>query len=299
MVVGSPIAGRGRAELEGLIGFFVNTLALRGRFSEEGLSFSRLVAQTRATALAAYAHQDLSFERLVEELRVERSLSYNPLIQVLFAVQDFEGGAVAMKDVEMIWRVLPLRSSKLDLELDLDEQLQGRAGYAADLFDPATVRRLVGHLGVLLAAAVQHPDLPIEELPLLTESEVRQLREWSGHSLEVDEPPVHLQFAARAALAPEAVAVEMNGESLTYGELQARAEALARRLRAAGVGGGSRVGLLLERSLDLPAAILGIWNAGGAYVPLDPHLPEARLAYQIDDAIRLQDAPVIVTRDPQ
>ncbi|HEX3128840.1 MAG TPA: non-ribosomal peptide synthase/polyketide synthase [Thermoanaerobaculia bacterium] len=299
VVVGSPIAGRGRAELERLIGFFVNTLALRGRFSEEGLSFSRLVDRTRTTALAAYAHQDLSFERLVEELRVERSLSYNPLIQVLFSVQDFEGGAVAMKDVEMAWRVLPLRSSKLDLELDLDEHLQGRVGYAADLFDPSTVRRLVGHLEVLLAAAVQHPDLPIDELPLLTEAEVRQLRQWSGHSLEVDEPPVHVQFAARAALAPDAVAVEMMGESLTYGELQTRAEALARHLRAAGVGGGSRVGLLLERSLDLPAAILGIWNAGGAYVPLDPNLPEARLAFQIDEAIRDQDAHVIVTRDPK
>jgi amino acid adenylation domain-containing protein len=298
VLVGSPIAGRGRREVEGLVGFFVNTLALRGRFGEEGLTFARLLARTRATALAAYAHQELSFERLIEELRVERSLSHNPLIQVLFTVQEFQGHVGMMTGVEAAWRALSLRTAKLDFEVELNERLQGRAGYAADLFDAATVERLASRFGILLGAAVRHPETPVADLPLLGDAEARQIREHSGTALPVDEPPVHVQLAARAALAPDAVAVEMDGGSLTYGELQARAAALARRLRAAGVGGGSRVGLFLERSLDLPAAILGIWNAGGAYVPLDPHLPEARIAYLIDDAIRGQHAPVIVAREP-
>ena len=305
-VVGSPVANRNRLELEGLIGFFTNTLALRLDLSGDP-SFWELGRRVRAAALDAYSHQDLPFEKLVEELAPDRHLGRNPLFQTLLVLQRLPaapvlpGLATELLDVET-------GTAKFDLALLLVEAAGGAAGgmeYARDLFDEATVDRLLGHLRTLLEAAVQDPGRRLSELPLLTAAEGEEMRAWSRPL--APEPPallVHQGVAAQAARTPDAVAViagdgDGNGDgdgggSLTYGELMARACRLARRLRALGVGPDVPVGLFLERSLDMMVAVLGVLEAGGAYLPLDPSYPEERLRLMLEDA----RAPVLVTHAP-
>ena len=287
VLVGTPVAGRTRSELESLIGFFVNTLVLRGRPGGE-LTFRELVIQTRVRALEAYAHQDLPFERLVDELRVERSLSYHPVFQVMLAFQNAPSSALELPGLELRSLRVESATAKFDLSLVLSESgadLSGALEASLDLFDRTTARRLLGHFRSLLEGALEEPGRRLSELPLLSGAERHQLlAEWNDTAVTGELSPVHRQFTDQARRTPDLVAVTFEGESLSYAELERRSGELAGRLRALGVGPEVRVGLFLERSPDLPAAILGIWRAGGAYVPLDPALPAERLAFLLEDA---------------
>jgi amino acid adenylation domain-containing protein len=299
VVVGSPIANRNRLEIEGLIGFFTNTLALRLDLSGDP-SFWDLGRRVRAAALDAYTHQDLPFEKLVEELAPDRHLGRNPLFQALLVLQKAPVELV-LPGVETGLLDVDTGTAKFDLTLMLIEEdagaviASGAMEYAADLFDAATVDRLLGHLRTLLQGAVEAPGRRLSDLPLLTGDERTELIAWSQPLRP--EPPallVHEGVAARAARTPEAVAVIHGRESLTYGELTARARKLAKRLRALGVGPDVPVGIYLERSLDMMVALLGVLEAGGAYLPLDPSYPAERLRLMLEDA----HAPVLVTHGP-
>jgi amino acid adenylation domain-containing protein len=288
LAVGSPIANRNQVETEGLIGFFVNTLVLRVSLAGDPV-FGDFLEQVRAVALDAYAHQDLPFERLVEELQPERSLNASPLFQVVFMLQNaarhgLELPGLAISEVEV-----DTGTAKFDWTLavhDGGEGLAARLEYATDLFAEATAGRALEHYLVLLEGALTDERRRLSDLPLLTPPEQRQaLVEWRGGSRQ--HPPrlcLHEVFAARAAACPQATALSWEGERTTYEELEHRANQLAHRLRALGVGPEARVGLLLDRTPDLVVAILGVLKAGGAYVPLDPAYPPERLAYILEDA---------------
>ncbi|HXO18854.1 MAG TPA: amino acid adenylation domain-containing protein, partial [Thermoanaerobaculia bacterium] len=286
IVVGSPIANRTRTEVEGLIGLFVNTLALRGRVSDAATA-QELLAGVRTTALSAYAHQDLPFEKLIEELRVERSLRYSPLFQVVFVLQNAPLEPLDLPGLILSPLDLPVTQAKFDLTLTLAETAAALAGsieYSTDLFEAATVRRLIGHLQVLLEGMAADGERRVAELPLLTAGERHQLvAGWSEGPAEALFC-LHQRFAAQAAARPGAVAVRCGEESLTYGELDRRANRLARFLAGAGVLPGELVGLCLDRSLEMVVAILAVLKAGGAYLPLDPTYPPERLAFSLADS---------------
>ncbi|MFL6199844.1 MAG: amino acid adenylation domain-containing protein [Thermoanaerobaculia bacterium] len=296
VVVGSPIANRTRLELEGLIGFFTNTLALRLDLSGDP-SFWELGRRVRAAALDAYAHQDVPFEKLVEELHPDRHLGRNPLFQTMLVLQKAAAGP-ALPGVETELLDVDTGTAKFDLTLMLVENGGAASGvleYACDLFDAGTVDRMLGHLCTLLEAAVEDPGRRLSDLPLLTAAEQEELAAWSRP--RTPEPPrllVHEGVSAQAARTPDAVAVLDGDQSLTYAELMEKARGLASRLRSLGVGPDVPVGLFLERSLDMMVAVLGVLEAGGAYLPLDPTWPEERLRIMLEDA----HAPVLVTHAP-
>ncbi|MCY1078492.1 non-ribosomal peptide synthase/polyketide synthase [Archangium lansingense] len=285
--VGSPISGRHHAGLEELLGFFVNTLVLRTRLSP-GLTFRDLLGRVRETTLGAYAHQDLPFEKLVEALQPPRSLSHAPLVQTVLALQEapkLDGGATGLS-----FRPVDLGTdtAKFDLTLSLTDAPEGFAGtleYDADLFTPATAARMMEHLRVLLEGAVADPGRRLGELPMMDAAEQRRLLiEWN--STRVDYPRdacLSALFEAQAERTPDAVAVELGDQRLTYRELDRRANQLARHLLRRGVGSGTPVGLCVQRSLELVVGTLGILKAGGAYVPLDPTYPRERLAFMVED----------------
>ncbi|HEY2739970.1 MAG TPA: amino acid adenylation domain-containing protein, partial [Thermoanaerobaculia bacterium] len=309
LAVGSPVAGRNRVEIEGLIGFFVNTLVLRGDLSgnQRGEpSFRELLGRTRETALAAYLHQDVPFEKLVEELAPERSLAQTPLFQAMLVLQNAPMGSLEVQDLRLHPWPVAGTTSKFDLTVTLTEDdggLSGTAEYATDLFDSTTIDRLIGHFERLLATALEAPERRIAELPLLSEAERGQvLIEWNdtGDTGDTGSSGAGAQelFAAQARRTPDAVAV-VYGDGhqtavLTYAGLAARAGRLARHLRRLGVGPDVLVGLFVERSLDMVVGMLGILQAGGAYVPLDPGYPEQRLAFMLEDT----RAPVVLTQEP-
>ncbi|WP_233166665.1 non-ribosomal peptide synthetase, partial [Archangium sp. Cb G35] len=286
--VGTPIAGRDRSELEGLIGFFVNTLVLRSRV-QPGASFRSLLAQVRSNTLAAYEHQHLPFEKLVEELLPARDLSRSPLFQALFTLQNAPLESLRLPGLS--FQPLPADSatSKFDLSLFLSESPEGFSGvfeYNTDLFDSSTLRRMAGHFQVLLESVLANPDAPLASAAILSPSERQQLLvDWNatGADFPQDECLHHL-FEAQVRRTPEATAVISEHGRLTYRELEARSNQLARRLRAMGVGPESRVGLCVERNPDMLVALLAILKAGGAYVPLDPTYPKERLAWLLEDA---------------
>ncbi|HLL45636.1 MAG TPA: condensation domain-containing protein, partial [Longimicrobiaceae bacterium] len=286
VVVGSPIAGRTRAETEGLIGFFVNTLALRGDLSGDPM-FRELLGRVRETALGAYAHQDLPFERLVEALGIERSLTHAPVFQAAFALQNVDGGTLRLGGVRAAGIPVRARSARFDLSLGFVERDGGLAGwmeYDAGLFDAGTVRLLGSHLALLLERAAADPAAPLSALGAISDEErLRVLGEWNASARELPAVLAHEMFAARAAEAPQAVAVRFEGEQVSYGELDRRAWALAARLRARGVGPEVRVALLLERGVEMLAAVLAVLRSGAAYVPLDPDHPAARLGLVLED----------------
>ena len=297
ILVGTPIANRNRAETESLIGFFVNTLIFRTRLSEQ-MTFRELLGQVRETALEAYAHQDLPFEKLVEELQPERSLSHSPVFQVMLDLQN-----APMRDLELQGlRLTPLpfdsRLAKFDLILTVSEtegRLSGQLEYNVDLFDASTIRRMARHLEHLLETAVSNPDEQVSRLPLLTDDERRQiLFEWNDTQAE-NEPPVciHELFAQQAAAKPQAVALAHKDEQLTYRQLNERANKLAHHLRRLGTGSESVVGVCLARSVDAVVAILGVLKAGGAYLPLDPSYPRERLSWMLADA----GAQIVITEE--
>jgi amino acid adenylation domain-containing protein len=288
MVLGTPAASRGRTELEDLIGFFVNTLALRLDLAGDP-GFTPLADRVREAALDAYTFQDIPFEKLVEELQPQRDLSRQPLLQAMLVLDQGQGSELALPGLRAALLGSTSAPAAFDLTLGI---LSGGRGlpvvldYNPELFEAATARRLLGHFQTLLAAAVAAPDLPLSRLPLLSAGERHQLlHEWQGARLDLPAGvTLHQQFAARAALAPDAVALAWEGGFMTYGELSSRAAALAGRLRALGVGQDLVVGLFAERSPELVVGLLGVLAAGGAYLPLDPGLPGDRLAWMIEDA---------------
>jgi len=297
VLVGTPVAGRSRLEVEGLIGFFVNTLVLRGDLSGEP-TFRDLLHRARERTLGAFAHPEVPFEKLVEELGVERSLAHTPLFQVMFSLQAESRDELSLGETRLEALGGGGSEVKFDLTLALLEGAEGVRGalaYRTELWEPAAMERLAGHLSTLLAGVVAEPERPVSEIPLLDASERAQLLgEWSTtESGTPSELPLHERIAAVAARTPGAAAVLHGDAVVTYGELERRAEALAGRLRARGVGLEARVGLSVERSAELLVGMLAIWKAGGAYVPLDPSYPAERLAYMVRDS----GAPLVVTTD--
>ena len=297
VVVGTPIAGRTQPELEGLIGFFANTLVLRAELSAaEG--FGALLGRVREATLGAFAHQELPFERLVEELAPGRSLRHTPLFQVMFALQPRDGsgplrlGNVAAEPLSGI-----AQGAKFDLALameDAGERYEGGLLYRRELWDAATTGRMVDHFVALLDAVAADPDRPLSEVEILGDAErARVLEEWGAAGVRAEAgPPVYERFSEQAARTPEAPAVRFGAEVLSYAGLEARADRLAGALRGLGVGAETRVGLCTRRGPEMLVGVLGIWKAGGAYVPLDPDYPAERLAFMLRDAA----VPVLVTQ---
>ncbi len=285
ILIGTPIANRNRAEMDDLIGFFVNTLVIRTRLNGE-LSFRELLEQVRETTLGAYEHQDMPFEMLVEELQPERSLSRQPVFQVMFALQDEE--ELKLAGLELSWLQTEIQVVKFDLTLTMAEtegKLGGGIIYNIDLFDAATIKRMARQLELLLEAIVANPQQRLSELPLLTAAEQQTLADWNQTQREyADDVCIHELFERQAQDTPEAVALVFNEERLTYRELNCRANQVARYLRGVGVGAEVLVGILVERSVELVVAVLGILKAGGAFVPLNPTYPEKRLRFMLDDA---------------
>jgi amino acid adenylation domain-containing protein len=297
IAVGTPIAGRGRSELEGLIGFFVNTLVLRTDLSCNP-AFTVLLARVRENALGAYTHQDVPFEKLVEELSPGRDMSRNPLFQVMFVLQNAPGVALALEGVEANDLPLPTHSAKFELTLAVSETAAGLHAsweYSSELFDASTVERMAGHYERLLEGIVADAEQRIGQLPLLTAAERhRLLVEWNDTAVDYpQERCIHQLFEAQVVRTPEAVAVVFEDKELTYAELNARANQLARHLVALGVGPEVLVGICMERSLELIVGLLGILKAGGTYVPLDPGYPQTRLAFMLKDTA----APVLLTQE--
>ncbi|HEX5835671.1 MAG TPA: amino acid adenylation domain-containing protein, partial [Pyrinomonadaceae bacterium] len=298
IVVGIPVAGRNHPDLEALIGFFVNTLVVRANLGGEP-AFRELLRRVKEVALAAYAHQDVPFEKLVEELQPERNMSYSPLFQVTISLQN---------DAEAEWTLPGLKlsslpretvSAKFDLSLTMIEtqaEIECLLEYNADLFDAVRIERMLVHFENLLQSAVENPDQPISTMRLLTEQE-RQLLlvEWNDTAVDYAQSVrLHHLFEQQVERTPEAVALvaEIAGETpalpgwsaLKYSVLNERANQLAHYLRDLGVGPESRVGVLMERSIEMVVSLFAILKAGGAYVPLDPAYPRERLAFMLDDS---------------
>ncbi|HEX6373985.1 MAG TPA: amino acid adenylation domain-containing protein [Longimicrobium sp.] len=288
VVVGTPVAGRTRPEVEGLIGFFVNTLVLRTDVSGDP-SFRALLARVRETVLGAYEHQDLPFERLVAELQPERSLSHAPLFQVVFLMEDAAPGGEAAPGAAGRPVQTEFGTIQFDLTLSLaahPDGLRGTLSYAAELFDQPSMERMGAHLQRVLEQVAAAPDLPLSRVELMGAMERRRvLEEWSRPAQVPSAGRcVHELVAEQAARTPDAVAVALGADALTYRELDGRANRLARWLRRHGVAPEARVGLCLERGPELVTAMLGVLRAGAAYVPLDPAYPAERLALVAADS---------------
>jgi amino acid adenylation domain-containing protein len=295
ILVGTPAAGRSRIETEGLIGFFINTLVLRvGVVGDE--SFDSLLKRVREIALDAQAHQDVPFEKLVEELQPERSLSHSPIFQVVFAFNNNEQveqdemstGGVA---VSVAGRTAKPRATtaKFDLNMTLLEvggRVRGLVEYNADLFNEPTIVRMSEHYKRLLEAVASDPAQRVSALPILSEEERRQLLvEWSGtRSRYPAKSCIHDLFHTQMLRTPDSIAVRCVTETLTYAELDARSNRIANLLRSRGVGNESIVAVLMERSAELVASLLGVLKAGAAYLPLDLASPRERLAFMVEDA---------------
>ncbi|HSS48037.1 MAG TPA: amino acid adenylation domain-containing protein, partial [Thermoanaerobaculia bacterium] len=287
-VVGTPFANRNRLETQELIGFFVNTLALRIRPGGDK-SFTALLAEVREATLAAYASQDLPFEMLVDDLAPERSLAHSPLFQVMFDLQPAQDGGLELPGLQLEAFPSGALGEKFDLTLSCVETpggMAGRLGYNPDLFDRTTARRMADYFVALVAEAAGRSEDRLADLALLAAAERHQiLIDWSQRAGQAEGlPPVHEQLAAQAARTPDAVAIVFEREVLQFGELERLAQRVALSLRRLGVGPESRVGLCVDRSPRMVVGLLGILKSGGAFVPLDPALPPARLAYMIADA---------------
>jgi amino acid adenylation domain-containing protein len=292
IVIGTPIAGRAHIEVEQLIGFFVNTLVLRTDLSGNP-RFREVLVRVREMALAAYTHQDLPFEKLVGELQPDRNLSQSPLFQVLFVLQNVssDGASIHLPGHGLNLEQLEVSSgtAKFDLSFELIETPAGIEGYIeynTDLFETATIQRIVGHYTTMLQNIVTDPDQQIATLPLLTPAERRQiLEEWNDTSKSHPQNQcLHSLFEAQAAQTPDRVAVVSEDHQMTYQELNERANQLAHYLWGLGVGPESLVALCLERSLEMIIGVLGILKAGCAYVPIDPDAPAERVAFVLRDA---------------
>lgn len=288
LLIGTPIANRNRIETEGLIGFFVNTLVLRTSLSGNP-SFRELLRQVREVCLGAYAHQELPFERLVEELHLPRDMSRNPLFQTMFVLQNESLQPAEMPGLNLTPVEVDTGTTHFDLTMHVADTARGLVAtltYNTDLFEAPTVARMLGHFGTLLEAAAAAPERRLSELSLLTETERQQiLVDWNDTETEYPKDHTISQlFEARVERAPDAIALVLQDQQLSYGELNRRANQLASHLRALGVGPEVSVGLCLEHSLEMVIGLLGILKAGGVYVPLDPAYPKERLAFILKDA---------------
>ena len=288
IVVGSPIANRNRQETEGLIGFFVNTLVLRTNLAGNP-TFGELLTRVREVALGAYAHQDLPFEQLVEQLQPQRDLSYTPLFQVMFVLQNAPMSALELPGLTLSLLESESRAAKFDLTLYMTETAQGLVGtleYNTNLLEENTISRMAGHLQTLFEGIVANPQQRLSELSLLTSTEKHQLlEEWNDTAVEYPQQQcIHQLFEAQVERTPNAVAVVFEQEQLTYCELNTRANQLAYYLQQLGVKPEVLVGICVERSLHMIIGLLAILKAGGAYVPLDPSYPKERLAYMLEDS---------------
>ena len=286
--VGTPVANRNQAQIEGLIGFFVNTLVMRTELSGDP-SFKSAMNRVRETSLGAYAHQDLPFEKLVEELNPQRYLNRTPLFQVMFALQNAPRETLELPGLQISPERVESGTAKFDLTLALNDDNRALAGemeYNTDLFDAHTIDSMLGHFESLLESIAENPNLPISSLRLLPKEEVRRLvHEWNDTtSAYPKDACISELFAEQAKRTPNAVAVIVDDEQLTYRELNRRTNRLANYLQSAGVGPEMTVGLCVERSLDMVVGLLGILKAGAACIPLDPAYPPERLAYMLDDA---------------
>ncbi|PSM49200.1 non-ribosomal peptide synthetase, partial [Chroococcidiopsis sp. CCALA 051] len=287
IAVGSPIANRNRPEIEPLIGFFVNSLVLRTDLSGN-LTFWELLGRVREVTLGAYAHQDLPFEKLVEELRPERDLSRHPLFSVAIALQNTPITALELPGLALSQFEFDSGTSRLDLEFHLWQTpagLQGQIIYSTDLFDRSTIVRMLGHFQTLLEGIVADPHRRLADLPILTVVERQQLLvEWNLTQQDYPLQCIHQLFEAQADKTPNAIAVVYKDEQLTYQELNYHSNQLASYLQTLGVAPEVKVGICVERSFLMMVGILGILKAGGAYVPLDPVYPSERLKFMLEDA---------------
>ncbi|HEU4558643.1 MAG TPA: condensation domain-containing protein, partial [Longimicrobium sp.] len=288
VVVGSPIAGRTRAEVEALIGFFVNTLVLRADLSRDP-SFREVLRQVREAMLGAYEHQEVPFEKLVAELQPERSLSHSPLFQVMFTLQNAEGGGDALPGLRVGGAGVAREIAKYDLSLTLSTTAQGLLGglnYSTDLFERGTIERMLGHLARVLEQVAADADVSLSRLELLDGAERSMVvEEWNRTERPYPRNVcVHELFDAQVRERPGAMAMIWGDVELTYRDLDARANQLANHLVRLGVGPDARVGVLLERSAELIVSILAVLKAGGAYVPLDPGYPPERLRLMLADS---------------
>ena len=302
IAVGSPIANRNRSEIEGLIGFFVNSLVLRTDLSSNP-TFRELLGRVKEVTLGAYAHQDVPFEKLVEELHPERRLSHNPLFQVVFGFQNAPMESLDLPGLVLSSLDTEIKTTRFDLEFHLwessegfrsiygehwehSEGIRGVVVYSSDLFDEATISRMLGHFQSLLEGIVANPEQRLADLPLLSEAEQHQLLvEWNN--TQADYPKdlcIHQLFEAQVELTPNSIAVIFEDKQLTYQELNSRSNQLAHHLRKLGVGPEVLVGICVERSVEMIVGLLGILKAGGAYLPLDPSYPSERLSFMLEDA---------------
>jgi len=289
IAVGTFIANRRFAETEALIGLFANTLVMRTDLSGNP-TFRELLGRVRQVALGALAHQDVPFEKLVEELQPKRDLSYSPLFQVAFILQNASKPELSMSGLTIEPLMSDSGTAKFDLTLTMAEEVEGRLTgaieYNTDLFDDSTIARMLGHFQTLLEASVADPERRIADLPLLTKAENGELTKiWQGPRADYDRARcVHEIFEAQAIKTPDAIAIEFEGQQLSYDGLNRRANRLAHHLRSLGVGREQKVALLVDRSAEMIVGMLGILKAGGAYVPLDPAYPVERIAYILENS---------------
>ncbi|BCL84574.1 non-ribosomal peptide synthetase [Ktedonobacteria bacterium brp13] len=295
IVVGSPIVNRNRVEIESVIGFFVNMLALRVDLGGDP-SFRDILKRVRKTVLDAYAHVDLPFEKLIDGLQIRRDASYAPLFQVMFALQNITSSTLQLSELSVTPFNKISRTAKYDLSMIMasGKELTGIIEYSTDLFDAATIERFVEHFQILLEGIVSSPDLSLSNLPLLTARERQQLLvEWNTTATDYPETVCFQQlFEDQVEKGPAAPAVTFEKQTLTYRELNERSNQLAHYLQRLGVGPEVLVGLCVERSLEMVIGLMGILKAGGAYVPLDPAYPKERLAFILADT----QAPVLLTQ---
>jgi non-ribosomal peptide synthetase component F len=288
IVIGTPIAGRNRPEIEGIIGLFVNTLVLRTDLSDNP-SFEQLLMRVREVSLQAYSHQDLPFEKLVDALQPQRSLSHLPLFQVIFDLQNVPISSLDLPGLSISSFPVETGIAKFDLALSIENTSSGLIAeweYNSDLFDDSTIARMAGNFHTLVTGIVANPQQPISQLPLLTEIEQYQLLvDWNNTKKDYPlDKCIHQLFEEQVIKTPDSVAVEIEGEKLTYQELNQQANQLANYLQKLGVNPEVLVGICVERSPLMLIGLLGILKAGGAYVPLDPAYPAERLAYMLDDS---------------
>jgi amino acid adenylation domain-containing protein len=297
IVTGTPVAGRRHAETEKLIGFFLNMLVLRVDLSGDP-TFREAVARTRQICLDGYAHEELPFEMLVEELKPERSLDQNPLFQVSFVLQNFPKAPFETADFKEVELNINPGIARFDMHVFMTEEesrLKGYFEYNIDLFEAATIERMIAHFHFLLESIINNPDRPISDLPIVTEAEKHQLLvEWNAARSDYPKNKcVHQLFEEQVERTPDAIAVAYHDRQLTYRELNNRSNHLARYLQKRGVGPEVLVGICVERSVEMIVGLLGILKAGGAYLPLDPGYPKERLAFMLKDT----QAPVLLTEE--
>jgi amino acid adenylation domain-containing protein/non-ribosomal peptide synthase protein (TIGR01720 family) len=295
--VGTPIAGRNRVETEGLIGFFINTLVLRTDFCGNP-SFSEILQQVSKTALGAYAHQDLPFEKLVDEIQPERDISHSPLFQTMFVLQNIPKRKIQSSELTLESIEAESKIAKFDLTLTITEQpdqLFGGFEYNTDLFEKSTITRMIDHFRILLENVIVNPNSPVLNLSMISEDERKQLLiDWSGKDAPhiLDDSILGI-FEKQVKQTPDNIALEFGEDTLTYIELNQRANQLAHYLQKSDVAADVLTGVCIERSIEMIIGMLGILKAGGAYVPIDPSYPKERLTYILEDS----NIPVLLTQE--